>query len=180
MENSRNGGVGWENWVQWQVLVCALIFVVPCVVAVIILVNRDRANREPPLNSGDLWIPCWRNLNPLWLLFYRALAFSFMALLLYQIVASFGAFVFYFYTQWTFALVMVYFGLGTIISARGCWIMYSLKPLVENEEGDEFLNKTTVNSRVKQIKGSYNHEEFEQRAGFWEYLMQIIYQVLLS
>ncbi|KAA8549035.1 hypothetical protein F0562_000719 [Nyssa sinensis] len=182
---AKSNGVGWEYWLQWQVPVCALIFVVPSLVAVILI---NRVNREP-LNSGDLWIPCWRNLNPLWLLFYRAFAFTFMAFLLYQIVALDGAFAFYFYTQWTFMLVMVYFALGTIISARGCW-MYLKKPLPKNEERDEFLNKdwgengskTIVTSGAKEIKGTiklpslYNQEEFDQRAGIWEYLMQTIYQ----
>uniref|UniRef100_A0A5B7BU88 Transmembrane protein n=1 Tax=Davidia involucrata TaxID=16924 RepID=A0A5B7BU88_DAVIN len=179
MAKSNGVGVGWEYWLQWQVPVCALIFVVPTLVAVI-LVNR--VNREP-LNSGDLWIPCWRNLNPLWLLFYRAFAFTFMALLLYQILALDGAFAFYFYTQWTFTLVMIYFALGTIISARGCW-MYSRKPLPKNGEKDEFLKKdweengseTSVTEGTIKLQSRYNQEEFDQRVWVWEYLMQAIYQ----
>ncbi|XP_041994369.1 uncharacterized protein LOC121744784 isoform X2 [Salvia splendens] len=64
--------------------------------------------------------------------------------LLYQTVAALGFIVFFFYTQWTFVLVLVYFGIATLVSIRGC-----TKP-VENES--------------------------DEKLGFLEHLMQIIYQ----
>ncbi|KAK9266702.1 hypothetical protein L1049_007355 [Liquidambar formosana] len=177
--------VGFKYWLRWQVPVCALIFVVPAVVA---LRFNKRVTIEP-LNSYDLWVPCWRKLHPRWLLFYRAFAFVSMASLLYQIVASEGLFAFYFYTQWTFTLVMVYFMLGTIISAHGCWVC-SHKPPPENGERTEFLERdlegtgstAAVTFRAKEFRGAIklqshcDQEEIQQRAGFWGYLMQTIYQ----
>lgn len=118
MENIAAAGV--EYWLQWQVAVCALIIVVPTTVAVRLL--RKRGGAGDSVKAVDLWAPCWRNLHPRWLLLYRAFAFVAMAYLLYQTVAAFGFFVFFFYTQWTFALVMIYFAIATVVSIRGCRI----------------------------------------------------------
>ncbi|KAF5931479.1 hypothetical protein HYC85_032352 [Camellia sinensis] len=76
MDFNKGGGggeeVGLEYWVRWQVPVCALIFILPTVVAVRLL----KRVQSQPLKSTDLWLPCWRNLNPLWLLFFRVFAFA--------------------------------------------------------------------------------------------------------
>ncbi|XP_057790396.1 uncharacterized protein LOC131007259 [Salvia miltiorrhiza] len=151
MENS--GAVeGIEYWLQWQVLLCALIFVLPTALAVRLL--RKRGGGSDPLKPVDLWAPCWRNLHPRWLLFYRAFAFIAMAYLLYETVAAFGFFVFFFYTQWTFALVLVYFAIATVVSIRGC----RRKP-IQTGEKDNLLKK-----------------DMEEKLGFLENLLQIIYQ----
>ncbi|XP_043711530.1 uncharacterized protein LOC122660336 isoform X2 [Telopea speciosissima] len=174
---------GLEYWLRWQVPVCALIFMAPTVIALILISRVQRA----PLSAHDLWLPCWRRLSPIWILIYRAFVFVFMSWLLYQIVALHGAFAFYFYTQWTFTLVIIYFALGTVISAHGCWTC-SKKP--EYEEGDHLLkrdteefnkSKTSTSSRTNKIKGtiklqSHQEQETEHKAGFWGYLMQAIYQ----
>ncbi|MCD9638536.1 hypothetical protein HAX54_022543 [Datura stramonium] len=153
-----------DYWLQWQVLVCAVIFIVPTAIALRLVINRRRRETEPTIKSTDLWVPCWRNLHPLWLLCYRASAFVVMALLLYQTVANLGFFVFIFYTQWTFALVGIYFALGTIISARGCWL-YARNPLSRRGEREKFL------------KTAAEENSSEQWLGFWENFMQIIYQI---
>ncbi|KAL7171946.1 hypothetical protein ACSBR2_031606 [Camellia fascicularis] len=181
MDFNKGGGggeeVGLEYWVRWQVPVCALIFILPTVVAVRLL----KRVQSQPLKSTDLWLPCWRNLNPLWLLFFRVFAFASMAFLLYHIVLVLGgAFAFYFYTQWTFVLVTVYFALAIVMSARGCW-MYSKKKksFPEDRESDEFLKK---NSEAKETKGTikfqscHSQEEIECKTGFLEHLVQAIYQ----
>ncbi|GER28189.1 glutamate--tRNA ligase 1 [Striga asiatica] len=61
-----------ESW-QWQVPVCALIFILPTAIAIRLLLKRTgggggRATMEP----SDLWATCWRSLHPRWLLLYRA------------------------------------------------------------------------------------------------------------
>ncbi|XP_010276528.1 PREDICTED: uncharacterized protein LOC104611247 [Nelumbo nucifera] len=174
-----------DYWLRWQVPACALIIVVPVVVALYLIYKVQRS----PLSPKDLWVPCWRKLNPLWLLSYRAIVFVFMSFILYQMVALHGAFSFYFYTQWTFTLVIVYFALGTIVSAHGCW-MYLNYSLTENEERDEFLKRdladgksrttrafrtNTIRETIK-LQSNHEQEETEQRAGFWVYLMHIVYQ----
>ncbi|XP_060174651.1 uncharacterized protein LOC132605543 [Lycium barbarum] len=165
---SGKESLGLDYWLQWQVGVCAVIFVIPTAIA-LRLINRRRRNTEAIIiKSTDLWVPCWRNLHPLWLLCYRASAFVAMAFMLYQTVANLGFFVFLFYTQWTFTLVGVYFALGTIISARGCWL-YTRNPLSQPGERDKFL-KTDAE------ENNYGPSS-EQRLGFWENFMHIIYQI---
>ncbi|KAL0436027.1 UNVERIFIED_CONTAM: hypothetical protein Sradi_0310600 [Sesamum radiatum] len=110
--NAKETALGLEYWLQWQVLVCALILLLATAVTVLLLLRKWGSGERGSLKPADLWTPCWRNLHPRWLLFYRAFAFIAMAYLLYQTVAAFGFFVFFFYTQWTFALVMVYFAVA--------------------------------------------------------------------
>ncbi|PSR89174.1 Androgen-induced protein [Actinidia chinensis var. chinensis] len=158
--------LGLEYWIRWQVPVCALIFILPTLVA--LRLAKTRFNKQP-LHSSDLWIPCWRNLNPLWLLSFRASAFASMAFMLYQVLLVLGgAFSFYFYTQWTFALVTLYFALATILSARGCWT-YSKKSFPGDGEMDENKGNAKFHSH-------YNKEEIKCNAGFLERLVQAIYQ----
>ncbi|CAO2818206.1 unnamed protein product [Amaranthus hypochondriacus] len=113
-------GIGLDYWMKWQVPVCAFIIVVPACVSIYLIKNKTRIP-EAQNSSELLWVPSWRKLSPKCLLFYRALAFLIMAFLLFQMILFSGLFAFYFYTQWTFTLVMVYFGIGTIISAQGCF-----------------------------------------------------------
>ncbi|KAF3622161.1 putative protein phosphatase 2C 47-like [Capsicum annuum] len=154
-----------DYWFQWQVAICAVIFIIPTVVALRLIISkrRRRMNEQNIIKSTDLWIPCWRNLHPIWLLCFRASAFLAMVFLLYQTVANLGFFVFLFYTQWTFALVGIYFALGTIISARGCWL-YTRNPLSQPGERDKFLKKAV------------EENSSEQQLGLWENSMLIMYQ----
>ncbi|KAE8727569.1 hypothetical protein F3Y22_tig00005459pilonHSYRG00292 [Hibiscus syriacus] len=141
-------------YTEWQVPVCALIIVAPSVLAlhVISKVKTD------PLFLNDLWKPQWRKLNPCWLLFYRAFAFICMSRILFEVVVlEGGAFAFYFYTQWTFALVMIYFALGTVFSAYGCWVCLNT-PLPENGDRDVFLRGDVEEN------GRYAQDEFQQSA----------------
>ncbi|KAL4572189.1 hypothetical protein LXL04_018958 [Taraxacum kok-saghyz] len=151
--------VGLDYWLRWQAPVCALIFLLPALVSLRFIVTK---NNTYTTKNHHLWMSCWRNLHPCWLLLCRLISFFSMAYLLYQTVLAFGPFVFYFYTQWTFCLVMVYFALGTIISAHGCWMLRSLP----NQERDKFLKSSVKDSQL----------QFNQEAGFWGNLMQNIYQ----
>ncbi|KAL2935125.1 Lipase 2 [Bienertia sinuspersici] len=182
MQRSSNEEVGFNYWMKWQVPVCGLIIAIPTAIAIKFIKSKPRNPQSHNLNE-ILWISCWRNLNPKWLLLYRALAFLSMAYLLFQMLLFSGLFAFYFYTQWTFALVMVYFALGTIVSARGC-LMSSKKSPTENTENDKFLKNSSegngsdsaMNSREKENRIS-DVDEANERAGILESLMDITYQI---
>ncbi|KAK9139097.1 hypothetical protein Scep_008778 [Stephania cephalantha] len=176
-----------DYWLRWQVPVCGLIIVAPPIIAAIFISRIKRA----PIIASDQWTPCWRGLNPLWLLIYRASAFAFMAWMLSRVAAHNGPWAFFFYTQWTFTLVTIYFMLASIISAHGCWKYSSRRtPPALDEERDGFLKKkkkkkkkqvdeaearTTLTSVPNNV-GLDNEQEDTVEAGFWGYLMQIIYQ----
>ncbi|XP_011003161.1 PREDICTED: protein rolling stone-like isoform X2 [Populus euphratica] len=181
-----NTSEGLGYWLRWQVPVCALAIICPSLLSFYII---KKAKTEP-LYIHDLWKPRWRCLNPLWLLCYRFFAFLCLSPMLYRIVYLDGVFAFYFYTQWTFMLIMVYFALGTVMSAYGCWV--SLKQPIVSEHGENsvFLKRdveedgtaTSITYKEKKSGGIIKlrshcaEEAIRERAGFWGYLMQIIYQ----
>lgn len=82
--------------------------------------------------------------------------------------------------------------IGTCISAHGCWI-YSKYHHPDNEESNGFLNgnveehssvtltyRTKQNRNMTKLQKYLEQEDKDQRAGFWGYAMQVIYQVSLS
>ncbi|XP_057776303.1 uncharacterized protein LOC130995171 [Salvia miltiorrhiza] len=87
-----------------------------------------------------------------WQVLLCAFAFIAMAYLLYETVAAFGFFVFFFYTQWTFALVVVYFAIATVVSIRGC----RRKP-IQTGEKDNLLKKGHVREAWISRKSTANH-----------------------
>lgn len=109
-----------------------------------------------------------------------------LSFFLFQMLLLDGANAFYFYTQWTFTLVIIYFAIGTVISAHGCW-KHLKRCSVENEEANGFLRRefkgndhATLNFRtnnVIRLQDRIVKEVKEKRAGFWGYTMQIIYQI---
>ncbi|RDX94302.1 hypothetical protein CR513_23326, partial [Mucuna pruriens] len=141
------------------------------------------------VSTSKLWMSCWRGLHPLCLLSTRFLSFLIMLFFLLWDVLKYDASIFVYYTEWTFTLGIIYFALGTIVSAYGCWKFFN-KPLVHNEANADFLRRDveeTMSSNLiayqeKEAKGSiklesrYVEDEFQQRAGFWGYLMQTTYQ----
>ncbi|KAL2239094.1 UNVERIFIED_CONTAM: hypothetical protein Sindi_1101100 [Sesamum indicum] len=90
--------------------------------------------------------------------------------------------------RWTFALVMVYFALATIVSIQGCRI-YARKPLAQTGERDKFIKKDSEDidsgkpsvSKQRKSKGviklEFHHNPTPtEQLGFLENLLQIIYQ----
>ena len=122
--NTVGDAVGLDYWLQWQVLVCALIIIIPLGISLKITI-RSSGNVHQQLKSCDLWLPCWKNLHPKWLLLYRVIAFCFMALLLCQTVVSFGPFICFYYTQYEFLQLKLFHVLQVLVFSR-IWILDSL------------------------------------------------------
>ncbi|KAM0948436.1 hypothetical protein DsansV1_C06g0059371 [Dioscorea sansibarensis] len=171
-------------WARWQVPVCALIIVLPAVVAVVLLSRWKRV----ALRSSALWLPCWRSVHPLWILMFRGFVALCMSWFLSRMVLLDGVFAFYFYTQWTFTLVIIYFVIGACISAYGCWVYSKYHP-PDNEEANGFLKgdveehssvtltyRTKQNRNMTKLQKYLEQEDKDQGAGFWGHAMQVIYQ----
>ncbi|KAK4775540.1 hypothetical protein SAY87_023501 [Trapa incisa] len=140
------------------------------------------------VDSSWLWSSCWRDLHPGWLLVVRLVSLVVLTVFLIQDISVWDSSIFVYYTEWTFSLVMIYFGLGSILSAYGCWV-YAAKPTSGNMSVDEFLRRDLENTTYTSIdtyrgqnfqitkpRSQYTEEDILQRAGFWGYLMQIAYQ----
>ena len=148
--------------------------------------------RRGHVTSAQLWSSCWRCLNPLCLLALRFASFVILTCFLAWDLYQYGPYIYIYYTEWTFTLVIVYFAIGTVISAYGCIVYYSKELPISNGKSAEFgkideeesVSSSTVNvmSYCKgdkqdiKLQSHYDQEYIQQRAGFWGYLMQTAYQ----
>ncbi|KAK2636525.1 hypothetical protein Ddye_031317 [Dipteronia dyeriana] len=119
-------------WLNWRVGLCALWLLIALVVASILLwkyegskksKSKSRQNQQKEavgcLYEDKAWITCCILIHPFWLLAFRLIAFLLLLTLLIINVVLDGAGIFYFYTQWTFTLVTIYFGFATAFSIYG-------------------------------------------------------------
>ncbi|GAB2302493.1 hypothetical protein Dimus_036502 [Dionaea muscipula] len=141
-------------------------------------------------SNQQLWTSCWRWLHPGWLLGFRFASFCTLAGFMAWDVNKYGATIFVYYTEWTFSLVMLYFAIGSVISAHGCWLLHhcSMKPAdlrnedkigalrVDLEESTSFEKGKEYGGSIIKPRSQYYQEEVVKRAGFWGYLMQTAYQ----
>uniref|UniRef100_A0A2P2KEN0 Uncharacterized protein MANES_01G232800 n=1 Tax=Rhizophora mucronata TaxID=61149 RepID=A0A2P2KEN0_RHIMU len=142
------------------------------------------------VGSSQLWTSCWKGVRPGWLLCTRFISLLVMVGFLFWDMKDWSPIVYIYYTEWTFTLVMVYFALATVTSAYGCWVS-SIKPSSENEAPVEFLKRdaeengpaaASLNYRDKEIRVTIQLQSrcaepaIRQRAGFWGYFMQSVYQ----
>ncbi|CAN6237024.1 unnamed protein product [Urochloa humidicola] len=184
-------------WLHWQVGLCAL-WVLGCMSVAAYLIWRHEgagAERRPGgaspssaaaaagggkgrrpglLYDDEAWRPCLREIHPAWLLAYRLISFFVLLSLLVVIVISDGGNIFYYYTQWTFILVTIYFGLGTALSIYGCSKFADEN--VAAATADMELGTTYIAHGAAAKPSFDEHHGTREIAGFWGYLLQIIYQ----
>ncbi|XP_051116314.1 uncharacterized protein LOC127241348 isoform X2 [Andrographis paniculata] len=151
-------------WLNWRVLACAIwVLLGMALSAVLIWRYEGDRNRNGPgcVYEDEVWGTCSRSVAPIWLLGYRLVAFVILlALLLADAIAS-RAQNFNYYTQWTFALVTIYFGLGSSLSIHG-WLHYYSHPKLELKKY-ELANESSSNCRMS--------------ASGWGYAFQILFQM---
>ncbi|KAK6930998.1 hypothetical protein RJ641_002791, partial [Dillenia turbinata] len=186
-------------WLNRRFFLCAIwIFSNMILASVIIwkyegfnsLRARRRENQQEKVGAfyEDAWRICFKGVHPGWLLAYRIISFiSLLGLLVGNVVVD-GYGIFYFYTQWTFTLVTIYFGMGSFFSIYGCW-QYRKRGgsgkverfYLESERGT-FLAPTQRESTTSMLDKSKNatindDSQVCQTAGMWSYIFQIIFQV---
>ncbi|XP_073298386.1 uncharacterized protein [Primulina huaijiensis] len=183
-------------WLNWRVTLCSIWLLMSIVLASILIsksegrleteeTNAQNQQKDSPgvLYEDEVWKPCLTSVHPGWLLGFRVLAFLVLLLMLILNVAVGGGDIFYFYTQWTFTLITIYFGLGSLLSIHGCYrYKYDIKSgnRFDTEHGSYRTSTNAHNSNVlNATKGMELNEEHLHRkiAGFWGYLFQIIFQM---
>lgn len=184
-------------WLNWRFLLCATWIVIAMVCPALLIWryegtknSKNRTSGETQeaagcLYKGECWETCLKAIHPIWLLGYRIVAFcSMLALLLADSIIH-GAHIFYFYTQWTFTLVTIYFGLATLLSLHGCLhychkVDHDKNCCVDTEERGSYISpKLGEYADVPSMTISLNQhgEDRRQTASTWEYTLQIIFQM---
>ncbi|CAN6466588.1 unnamed protein product [Victoria cruziana] len=147
------------------------------------------AASAPPGHVGVdvLWMSCWRCVHPGVLLVSRLLSGLVMAGFMARDIQVWTVDVYIYYTEWTFTLVIIYFVIGTVFSAYGCLIHFKRQRVQNGEQSASVRDSRDGRSMVAaftnnadgdtiKLESYYEQEQFEQRAGFWGYAMQIAYQ----
>ncbi|EOA36926.1 hypothetical protein CARUB_v10009779mg [Capsella rubella] len=180
-------------WLNWRVLLCALILLAPLVLAAILIWRYEGKRRQREgqralpgtLFQDEAWTTCFKRIHPLWLLAFRVFSFVAMLSLLISNVVRDGGGIFYFYTQWTFALVTLYFGYASLLSIYGCCV-YNKKAggnkesytSIGDAEQGTYRPPITLDGTANTSKSPNTHSEAPVRetAGFWVYIFQILFQ----
>ncbi|KAJ0980550.1 hypothetical protein J5N97_008805 [Dioscorea zingiberensis] len=140
------------------------------------------------LSKSMLWLSCWRGVHPAWLLLIRIISPLTLAAIILWDMLTYDSSIMVYYTEWTFTLVIIYFVIGACISVHGCWIYSKYHP-PDNDEGNGFLKRdaeenssitltyrTDQNRHMTKLQRYLEQEDKDQKAGFWGYAMQVIYQ----
>ncbi|XP_051136737.1 uncharacterized protein LOC127255297 [Andrographis paniculata] len=163
-------------WINWRVLLCSIWILMPIIFASSIISRHERhccslgQHKHQccgVLYEDQAWKPCLESVHPGWLLAFRVFAgFILLTMLVLNVVVD-GSSIFYYYTQWTFTLVTIYFGLGSMLSMRGCYRYRSLeKEHFDAEHGSYGWTKIVD-----------LNQERREKAGLLSRVYHIIFQI---
>ncbi|XP_043813619.1 uncharacterized protein LOC110617479 isoform X3 [Manihot esculenta] len=186
-------------WLNWRFFLCTIWVLISISIASILIwknENFHKAKREngenkqetgADLQDEETWRPCLKGIHPAWLLVFRVFAFFVLLVLLIVVVLVDGGSIFYYYTQWTFTLVTIYFGLGSFLSMRGCYLYHKRaggdkvdNVEVDSEQGNCATPAPGESSNASIEKRSPNSSEQVdecQPAGKWAFFFQIVFQM---
>lgn len=186
-------------WLNWRFFFCAIWIFTTMVVSAFLIwkyevlpfkssrpVRREELSASSGHENDEAWKTCLKGIkHPAWLLAYRIIAFGALLSVLIANVVVDGGDIFFFYTQWTFALVTVYFALGSFFSIYGCHIYHSrfssdAKIRLDAEQGTCLAHILEESSETSNLPKNWDaHEEHHTRktSGVWIKIFQIVFQV---
>ncbi|KAG9155521.1 hypothetical protein Leryth_009926 [Lithospermum erythrorhizon] len=187
-------------WLNWRFLVCAIFVLIAMVVAAVLIwkhegFGKSRKGKHEDheeetagtVNIDDCWKTSSESIHAGWLLGYRLIAFCILvALLLSEAIVN-GARIFYFYTEWTFTLITIYFGLASAFSVYGC--LHHWKAVGDGRADFDKRDAERGNYMpplegvgVPDMLGTLNSRDEPHNpkaAGFGGYTLQILYQLVI-
>ncbi|XP_050271188.1 uncharacterized protein LOC126714836 isoform X2 [Quercus robur] len=190
-------------WLKWRVLLCAVWVVMPLVIASFMIwkyeildhMKSDRAETHTNQISQycKAWRPCVKEIHPIWLLAFRVFAFCLLlGTLIVKVVAN-GGRIFYYYTQWTFTLLIIYFACGSLLSIYGCYHYHLLSRRDLNvhcvetdaEQGPyvpltlTYREATNV-SKARRISDPQEKNCAFQAAAILSYIFEVMFQITVN
>ncbi|KAK4356432.1 hypothetical protein RND71_025403 [Anisodus tanguticus] len=181
-------------WLTWRFLILGLGLLVAVGSSALLIwkfegsprlgKNQERNNNEKKkvgfLYKDEAWTTCHKAIHPVVLLAYRLIAFIFLLSLLSMDAVTNSTDIFFFYTQWTFSLVTIYFGLGSSLSIYGC-IQYrkgvaggKVYSIDEERNDAPTLEKNSSLPGVSKVLSSNEETDDREAAGYLGYAFQII------
>ncbi|KAI7758436.1 hypothetical protein M8C21_001274 [Ambrosia artemisiifolia] len=179
-------------WLNWRGLLCCVWILTAMGIASYLITKYEGASNQKSrhrenvndedyggiLYDDEIWKPCLKGIHPAWLMIYRILAFLVLLILIILNAIVDGGSIFYYYTQWTFTLVTIYFGIGSLLSMYGCY-QYHNKVGGDRSEGfDEEQAEITNMPNSAKFAGPNDHIHPRQVAGILGYVFQIMFQTL--
>ncbi|GAA0164386.1 hypothetical protein LIER_39770 [Lithospermum erythrorhizon] len=164
-------------WVNWRFFLCALWILIAVVVSLVSICKNEGFCKSRNMSKEvcqqetagtvymeDTWKSSCKCVHPGFLLCYRLIAFCVLLTLITSDIIANSPSVFYFYTEWTFTLVTIYFGLASLMSVYGCC------------HGSEAMGNGVADiGSSDPERGTYIRQD-GRTAGFWGYTFQILYQ----
>ncbi|KAK1425878.1 hypothetical protein QVD17_21240 [Tagetes erecta] len=188
-------------WLNWRFFLCALWVLIAVTTAMILIAKYEVGNKKRSEQQDDdldsepigivyddeTWRTSFKSVHPVWLLAYRLVAFGvLLAVISFNLVIS-GAWVLFYYTQWTFILVTFYFGLASSLSIYGCRQYWK-------KDGDNTTNHVDLDAEQVTLAAPLIEESLvpqhmpmkpsnigeihtRKTAGLWGYLCQVVFQI---
>ncbi|KAK4263172.1 hypothetical protein QN277_028627 [Acacia crassicarpa] len=175
-------------WLNWRFLLCAICILAFMVLGLFLIWHyegfnrsrrRGRQNQQETaglLYKDEAWKTCLKGIHPACLLVYRLIAFLVLSGLLTADVVCNGGGIFYFYTQWTFSLVVIYFGLGSSLSIYGCCFKNNNSGAIIPNSNSASLGGGMDMSSLLKNSNVLQEPDAREVAGVWVYIFQIIFQ----
>ncbi|KAJ0895112.1 hypothetical protein HanPSC8_Chr09g0396711 [Helianthus annuus] len=180
-------------WLNWRGLLCCVWILTAMGIASYLITKYEGASKQKSrkrenedevddyggvLYDDEIWKPCLEGIHPAWLMSYRILAFIVLLILIILNAIVDGGSIFYYYTQWTFTLVTIYFGIGSLLSMYGCYQHHNKVGGDRSERLDEEQAEITNLPNAAKFVGPDDHKHSRQVAGIWGYVFQIMFQTL--
>ncbi|KAK9272853.1 hypothetical protein L1049_003231 [Liquidambar formosana] len=189
----------WSYWLNWRVLL-SVTWVLASMVIASFMIWKYEGLGHPKLDRGETqhgkpqflyydeaWRPCIKEIHPIWLLAFRVIAFCFLLATLIVNVLVNGGGIFFYHTQWTFALFTIYFGLGSLLSLYGCYQYHKISrgfdvhhAVIDTEQGLYLpppCGETTNMFRMRKISDHQEEKYVLHTSGIWGYVFQVIFLV---
>ncbi|XP_017232355.1 uncharacterized protein LOC108206536 isoform X2 [Daucus carota subsp. sativus] len=186
-------------WLNWRFFLCALGVFTSMVAATMVIWKYESSATSKTHRQGneqqtvghlyrdEAWRTCSKSIDPAWLLAIRMVAFIVLLTLLSFDIFIDGGGIFFYYTSWTFALVTLYFGIGSLFSIYGCFYccneVDSDRVDIANSDMERSTYMTPTfaeNADLSDItKNLVNRDELSvgKSADIWGFIFQVTFQI---